>query len=896
MTDTILDSVLVKDLLNHIYEKRKATAFQIEGLTKAALARNDSASISKIIDELATMANGGNVSAKMGAITALGSVSVALGSFAIAYFLDDIVRPIFSTFRDTDARVRYYACESLYNISKIARGEILLHFNEVFDILCKLVTDTESSVKNAADILDRLIKDIVSAKSTNYVSILHQQNEEADPIQSSILGSDGMSYQVNLPQDSSKAFSLPRFIPTLLERMYTIEPFAKKFLLSWLELFDDLPTAELITFLPNFLEPLIRFLMNGCPSDVRIETQNLLNIFLKEVKTIHKVRFDVKKNQMVKARIAEKKPAPTKSLEVAEGLDGLQIDDASSVKSTSTTVIHKKEETPAAEESVTHEEEEPLFINGQDIFIDYSKVISILLSFLRPSSSNDDDEGFNDLSGESHEVYVEIQTTVLRWLQELLLISPTSFSKFLPNSVSIIMQNVAITDDNDDSDLRNQFLNFNLGLQNYLLSLNTAVSTENDDQSISDQMVQGLSSEVYEEFLELYLKETLHVVMEESLLRTNELARLTSLDWLTFLYQNYSSSFFLGDSEAQADETMSGKFTVDLTSLLRSSADASPDVISKVLQLASTIADDNQEFFKDLMFKLIQFFEAESRDLDGNASSRSRDKTEFIVKRLCMSLTSEMIFLSFSEVLVSSEQHNLEFMSDFIVSLNNILLTAPELADLRRKLKNLDLYKNEDWQLFQSLFQSWSHNAPSALSLCLLTSNYELAYLIIKNLAELEVTVQLLTQLDILIQLLELNIFTKLRLQLLEPEKHPHLYKTLYGIMMIMPQSSTYTMLRNRLAPLAMLHQCNANIAPPVMNTPTSTPGPSQNSLLLSTKRKRVHELAEKFVRVNEARELYTIQTTPKSNQREKFDRRQSGPPSSESRPSMQDYFSKHRK
>ena len=103
----------------------------------------------------------------MGAITALGSVSVALGSFAIAYFLEDIVKPIFSTFKDTDARVRYYACESLYNVAKIARGEILIYFNDIFDILCILVSDSESSVKNAADILDRLVKDIVSAKATN---------------------------------------------------------------------------------------------------------------------------------------------------------------------------------------------------------------------------------------------------------------------------------------------------------------------------------------------------------------------------------------------------------------------------------------------------------------------------------------------------------------------------------------------------------------------------------------------------------------------------------------------------------------------------------------------------------------------------------------------------------
>lgn len=38
-----------------------------------------------------------------------------------------------------------------------------------------------------------------------------------------------------------------------------------------------------------------------------------------------------------------------------------------------------------------------------------------------------------------------------------------------------------------------------------------------------------------------------------------------------------------------------------------------------------------------------------------------------------------------------------------------------------------------------------------------------------------------------------------LRLQLLEPEKHPHLYKCLYGLLMLLPQSAAFAALKNRL-------------------------------------------------------------------------------------------------
>lgn len=894
----ILDQSLIKDLSNHIYEKRKATAFQIEGLTKSAVQRDDIQSVHKIIEELTELTNGASNSAKMGAITALGSVSVALGSFAIAYFLEQIIKPVFATFRDTDARVRYYACESLYNIAKIARGEILLYFNEVFDILCILVTDIESSVKNAADILDRLIKDIVSAKSTNYVSILQQHEQEDEvpslAIASHVTNSQGVAIQVNQVQDVKKAFSLPKFIPTLLERMYTIDPFAKRFLIGWLELFDDIPALELITFLPNFLEPLIKFLMNNCPSDVRIETQNLLSVFLKEIKSISKVKFEIKKRQLIQERERkvinpESKSQDSESL--ADDIKDLKLkltqedDDAVSIKSNETTIVHKPAQPLAANDSFSADGSE--FSTGQDIFIDYPKLIDILLSFLRIPNDSGDLEAI-DLSTESHDVYLEIQITILQWLQEILSISPTSFVRFLPDCVSTIIKSISNTDANKDIDLRNQFLKLNLSVQDLIIHLNEsaekhAIQEEKsfgldadkkvDDLSDSngklsvvtdDDEVRGLTKDVYDEFIEIYLHKTLQGIVTECLTCTNEFARITSLDWLIFLYSKNPHEFFRAISETQHGDS---KDAFDLTSLIKSSADSSNEVILKVLQLLSQISESNQDFFKSFMVKLIRFFEADG--LESSVDKRShqqaalpRSKIEFIIRKLCLTLSSEKIYKTVSEVLASYDEGKVEFLSSIVVTLNNILLTTQELAEFRKKLKNLDVYKIEDWNLFASLFQSWCHSPPSALSLCLLSSNYELSYLIIKNLAELEVTFQLLTQLDILVQLLETPIFLKLRLQLLEPEKNPHLYKTLYGILMILPQSSTFNTLLNRLSSLPHIYPPSGVMSSPLLTTtPVSTPGGTisgqagSNNSQLSIKKKRTYEMLDKFSRIQEKHE-----------------------------------------
>jgi len=56
-----------------------------------------------------------------------------------------------------------------------------------------------------------------------------------------------------------------------------------------------------------------------------------------------------------------------------------------------------------------------------------------------------------------------------------------------------------------------------------------------------------------------------------------------------------------------------------------------------------------------------------------------------------------------------------------------------------------------------------------------------------------------LVQVDKLVQLIESPVFTYLRLQLLEPERYPHLFKCLYGLLMLLPQSSAFVSLRNRL-------------------------------------------------------------------------------------------------
>lgn len=103
-----------------------------------------------------------------------------------------IVPPVLQSFSDHDSRVRYYACEALYNIAKVSRlfllylklyscveltfysfffqvvrGEFIVFFNQIFDALCKLSADSAANVQSAAHLLDRLVKVIVLSSLFN---------------------------------------------------------------------------------------------------------------------------------------------------------------------------------------------------------------------------------------------------------------------------------------------------------------------------------------------------------------------------------------------------------------------------------------------------------------------------------------------------------------------------------------------------------------------------------------------------------------------------------------------------------------------------------------------------------------------------------------------------------
>ena len=269
----------------------------------------------------------------------------------------------------------------MYNIAKVAKGEILIYFNNIFDQLCKvsalflvspyllactnhllttsaqLGADSELSVKNGAELLDRLIKDIVSESAASYVSVL-----EAPPELPDFDGDDKADFE-DPAAHFPTAFSLPRFIPLLRERIWVINPFTRNFLVGWLTLLDSIPDLELVTYLPDFLGGLLKFLGDQ-NADVRASTQTCLDKFLNEIKRISRVKKGIMDAKRLKDGGKRKRQDSADS-----GSGRVVLEEGDEIDS----------------DAIADDDRDDLdedWIPGQDVEINYHEVLEILTSSL----------------------------------------------------------------------------------------------------------------------------------------------------------------------------------------------------------------------------------------------------------------------------------------------------------------------------------------------------------------------------------------------------------------------------------------------------------------------------------------------------------------------------------
>ncbi|KAK5995795.1 Protein VAC14-like protein [Cladobotryum mycophilum] len=806
-----MDANIQRALNDKLYDKRKVGALELEKVIRDLVAVRDYQRVHEILEQLCNDYAYAvhQPHARNGGLIGLAAAAIALG-VELPHYLVKIVPPVLACFTDQDARVRYYACEAMYNIAKVAKGEILVYFNSIFDQLCKLGADSELSVKNGAELLDRLVKDIVSESAASYVSVLETPLD--------FDGKDKVDIDDQHPHLPT-AFSLPRFIPLLKERIWVINPFTRQFLVGWITLLDSIPDLELVTYLPDFLGGILKFLSDQ-NADVRIATQTCLDKFLSEIKRISQVKKGIIESRRSKEGGKRKRQESVDSgsvrpeLEEGDevGSDALNDDD---------------------EESVEED-----WIPGQDVEINYKEILEILTATL-------DSPLEEDCLLES-----------LRWIVEFLDICPEEVLPFTPKILAHMLPAMASTKET----IRLAATRVNTCLIDYVVSLSdeseitqpprpqlslerpdapgsnrASISSSRDPEVRSPTPAQGqVTSTLGTTTGSTQVQDLDYAAAVNSLtllfLNDHETTRVAALTWLIMLHRKAPRKVLAFND---------GTFPA----LLKTLSDPSDAVVTRDLQLLSQISRNSEDdYFASFMINLLQLFSTDRKLLETRGN--------LIIRQLCISLSPERIYRTLADCIEKEE--DVEFASIMVQNLNNNLITAPQLAEVRKRLRNLETKDGQT--LFVALFRSWCYNAVATFSLCLLAQAYEQAYNLLQIFGELDMTVNMLIQVDKLVQLIESPVFTYLRLQLLEPEKYPYLYKCMYGILMLLPQSSAFAALKNRLnsvSSIGYLHAAPRSAPPP----PTSTAPNYDRSNRLKGREDgpiRWVELLEKFRSVQE--------------------------------------------
>ncbi|RUS77339.1 hypothetical protein EGW08_014893 [Elysia chlorotica] len=668
-----LTASCVRALVDKLYEKRKGAALEIERIVKELISANQFDQVKKLLKVLEEFASSQNPNTRKGGLIGLAAVAIGLGKDSCNY-IASLVRPVVLCFHDGDSRVQYYACEALYNIVKVARGAILPHFNEVFDGLSKLTAHPDQNVKNGAELLDRLIKDIVT---------------------------------------ESSSFDLVAFIPLLRERIYTRNPFARQFVVSWIEVLDAVPDINMLVLLPEILDGLFQIL-GDTSNEIRKMCQNVL----------------------------------------AEFLEGIR----------------------RAKQGVN-----------------YTGMTNILIVH----SQNSDDL---------------IQYTAILWLREFIHLAGRSMLPHVAGILSAVLPCLSYSDEGRKK-VREAAEGLNLALRKLVetqddqptptveqVSLPSQIAQHDSPSSSSQSDTIKSGSSVIQLEIPSVIK-----VLQRLLVHDTIQTRVAALKWFNLLLVKTPNKTF-----RHIDEF----FELLMTTL----ADPSDDVVLLDLEVLSQISsnpagfspsDTNAEpppsleksygsdrsagdlklnpFFTRLMNGLIEWFKKDKQLLE--------DRGAFIIRQLSIYLSAEAIFRSLAEIL--TEESDITMASTMVQCLNTILLTSTEIYELRSQLKELNT--EESCSLFCCLYKCWCHSPISLMSLCYLTQNYAHAYRLMQIFGDLEVTVDFLKEIDKLVQLIESPIFAYLRLQLLEANDNPELIKSLYGLLMILPQSEAFKLLRYRL-------------------------------------------------------------------------------------------------
>ncbi|KAM7271617.1 hypothetical protein ACFE04_030831 [Oxalis oulophora] len=270
---SVIPTAVLRNLSDKLYEKRKNAALEVEGIVKNLTLAGEHEKITSLINLMTTeFTYSPQANHRKGGLIGLAAVTVGLTSEASQHLeivfgliCQQIVPPVLNSFSDQDGRVRYYACEALYNIAKVVRGEFIVFFNQIFDALCKLSADSDPNVQSAAHLLDRLVKFLVGwitvLDSVPDIDMLGFLPDFLDGLFNML--SDN-SHEIRQQADSalseflqeiknSQSVDYGRMAEILVERAASPDEFTRLTAMTWIHEFVKLGGDQLVPYYSDIL-------------------------------------------------------------------------------------------------------------------------------------------------------------------------------------------------------------------------------------------------------------------------------------------------------------------------------------------------------------------------------------------------------------------------------------------------------------------------------------------------------------------------------------------------------------------------------------------------------------------------------------------------------------------
>ena len=162
----------------------------------------------------------------------------------------------------------------------------------------------------------------------------------------------------------------------------------------------------------------------------------------------------------------------------------------------------------------------------------------------------------------------------------------------------------------------------------------------------------------------------------------------------------------------------------------------------------------------------------------------------------------------------------LKFVSSFIQHMSHVLLNTAETKPLRDILQDCvcsSVTTERDRQrsrLFRILLHTFSHNLSSAVSLCFWAGAYRTIQLFLNQVNPLDMNLMFFLEMDRFVEMLERPLFRHVYVRMLERDDDPTcegsgsmLFQALKSLVMILPQSTCYFVLKDRLTSVARFRQ-----------------------------------------------------------------------------------------